>query len=765
LTIEARPLSLCTRDVSVALDARHGTPPYTFEIEGDDAGLVLVTEGASTTLQATPAHAKDYAVTVRVTDADDVTTERDLRFHASETPAIRPAELPSVCPDEMYDVELAADGGDSDDYVFTAELDAATGLSVDAGHLSGHFKNASGKRETLSVILRVESNGCVSEPVVLELTQENANADVCPHIRIVSEAPSLPPPCAGSPYLRSFDAWGGEQGYSWADVSVPRGLSFDASSRELSGIPEEAGTVTLAVTDANHRTIQSDFELPAARGSCWFAYLAPSDGTPRLNLFDALVGNRKSFPTGAGAAPVLDFKFSPDGRFIAYRTGADPNAAALRLLEVHGFRQQQLDLEGVGHYAWSDDGLTLAVGFAGGAGAFLTGVDVSGDGGSDATNADYPTFTPVAVPAPLLADPVWVAGSKLGLLVDPYGGYIEPLLTAREASSFTAPDDSNAVYFSDGVYLRAAPEGVFVVPPESAAIAYFGADGAPAVLHEEVLVAPNGRFAARAEQPSASAPGTLSIFKPTSASFSTQNDVVPEDTEEGCDAVLGWSVDGTRLVCASQAESPATGAVLAVFDVDADTGTVAPPNPVRGTYAFPSPSQGQTGLARLFSPRGGRFAFATSARTYVTPTAAGAATVDVIGPDGTAPSAVALAFSPDERFLAEQRDSKLRVFDFQGASANWLDVVPPAGEPAAALPCSEDLRAPATPLGPGTPYCGAFNEHLTIAWSPDSRLLAFATSAGAIYVEDFRLSTLPTELATTECGSACVAGENFAFQP
>jgi hypothetical protein len=759
LPVNFQPDSLCTHDVSGSLSSANGTPPYTFTIDGDTSDFTIVQDGDNSSLQGKPGASGDYSVVVLVSDAANGHGQRTIDFHVNETPVLRTTSLPSACPDQKYDAVFAADGGNPADYVFTANVDATTGLALHGSHLSGRFVNETGKRGTVPVQVSVESDNCTSAPITLELTEEAATAAVCPHIGIVGGDPSLPPPCANNAYHQSFEAWGGTQGYVWGAENPPAGLKFDSSLQALTGTPEAAGTLTIDVTDAKGRTVQSDFELGPARNACWLAYLAPSSGATRLNLFDSLLDNRESFPSDTAANPVLDFKFSPDGRFVAYRTGTDPSAARLALLEMADFREQAFNFDGVTHYAWSDDSLTLAVGYGSSDDPLLGGVDVSGDGGSGTTPM-YPELTPVEVTTPVGSDPVWLAGTSVGFLslVD---GYWEIQWATRTASGFADLNFPDDTAWGDGVFLRAAPEGFFAIPRKEDIIVYYGTDGSASVNHDQVLVAPNGRFVA--EQSG----GALELFKPANFSWSTRHVPVPDATQDGCDAVLAWSSDATELACARTRSDDTSHADIVIFDIDPANGAPGPARPVQDIYDYPSPALGMTGLARLFSPSGKRFAFTTDSMLYSTPTASGATTLDFTADSASPPgSDVVLGFSLDERFLVEHRGSKLRLFDLQKPPAVWPDVVVSGEAPARAATCSEDLRAPALPPPAHPAYCGDFAAQSAFSWCPNSRLLAVATADGRLLVKDLRFDgVITTKSATTDCGGACVAGDKFAFQP
>jgi WD40 repeat protein len=747
----------------VSVSAENGTPPYHFELVGAPAGVSLEEDGTGATLHGTFADANDYSVTVRATDSDGRTGARTTTLHVHDTPVVATTTLPDACPDQVYAAPLSATGGEGD-YTFTIDVDPATGLSGIADEVTGHFVNTTGQSGSVAVHVTATSRGCTSAPATLTLPQNSLGNPACAQLSIVANpdvdvAPGLPAPCAGYAYDASFAVRAGVPGYTWQAVATPPGLSFDPDSRVLSGTPATdltgKSSVTLQVTDGVGRTIESSFQLGAPRAQCWLAYLAPSTGSTALNLFDPVLDHRQQFPSDPGNNPVLDFKFSPDGRWLAYRTGTDPTAAGLSLLEMTTFREQSFDFEAVGHYSWSDDANTLAVGFATDQGTFLGGVDMSAGAGNGATLA-FPELVPVA--AQVDTDPIWFAGSNVAFFARLDVDYNVLTTTARTGTGFLDPVLSDDAY-SDLTHLRAAPAGVFVLPDPKLRINYYPDDGSSAVGHgPKALIAPNGRFVADVLT-STPTDGTLEIYQPANTSFAKVHATTPDQSSAGCLALLGWAPDGSEVVCAEGESS--SEAQLNIFNIDGQTKAIPAPLIVRGVYDFPA--LGQTGLARLFSPSGDRLAFMSGNTLYATPIAAGGTTVDLTFPFNSAPGGtdVVLGFSPDGRFLLAHRGSTLNLFDFR-LPQNQLPSFLHNDEAVASAPaCDEDFQAP-----PGD-YCGESRTHMSFAWSPDSRLVAVATSTGALLVKDLNYveqGTILTVSASSECTS-CTAGDQFAFQP
>jgi hypothetical protein len=760
--------------------AENGTPPYTFTLLDDGDGLSIDTSGDDATIRGTFTSAGDFPLNVRVQDKSGDLGEARVILHAHETPVVTTTALPDACPNEMYSTTISARGGEGGDYVFKIDVDPATGLVGNGDVLSGHFQSLSAQPDLIDVNVSVQSGSCTSPPVTLNLKQDAPGTPVCPQITIYGGDPTLPAPCAGQEYGASFVVSEGTPGYLWKQVSAPAGFAFDANAQSVTGMPtadsaRDGGDLIIQVTDLAGRTIEDTFSIAPARNKCWLAYLAPSSGATRLNLFDPLLDNRRTFPDPTDTDPVLDFKFSPDGRLLAYRTGLTDSSGQLSLVELATFRQQTLDFSRVEHYAWAGDSLTLAVSFETEQGRFLSGVDVTGDGGPSTVLA-FPELTAVA--ADVDSDLLWFAGTQLAFFNSDFDNRLV-MTTAHSGASFSAPFTHNDDAFSEGSYLHPAPSGVFAVPSSDYVIAYFPDDDSDAVAHDSVLLAPTAGIAAGASD------ATLEVFRPGSASYPPP--VQPDATSPDCDTLvsvsdskndLGGGTAGasnqaaasilSHVACAHTVQSDPERAQLVVFNVDPDIQhlqgplQVADPITVRGDYDFPS--SGRTGLARLFSASGKRFAFATDTSVYSTPVVVNGATVDLsfTFDAGTAGADAVFAFSPDDRWLLEHRGTHLNLFDLTN-TPHLVSGFILAGEDSPLAPaCSEDFRAQ-----PGD-YCGEFRAHASFAWSPDSSLVAVATSSGSLLVKDLRFSgqaSMTTTTVTDDCGISCLSGERFAFQP
>jgi hypothetical protein len=189
---------------------------------------------------------------------------------------------------------------------------------------------------------------------------------------------SLRAACNALPYSGQLIASGGQEPYTYR-LSTTSDFTL-GSDGALSGTPLGAGlrSLRVEVVDAEATTVEVPLRLQV-REHCWVAYLSRETGTSRLHLTDVRATTRKVFPALAeGAREAFDFAFSPDGRFLAFRAGADAASAALYLLNPDASEAQVVPFAApVAAYAWSGNGEYLAVILRGaGDDWFLSGLEV-----------------------------------------------------------------------------------------------------------------------------------------------------------------------------------------------------------------------------------------------------------------------------------------------------------------------------------------------------------------------------------------------------
>lgn len=755
LAIDGGALSTGCSGSELTLDiaANGGRAPFQWTL-APASDFALTPEGAHATLAGTPLSAGNVSLSVSVTDADGLRGEREWLVMVHDPPVITTTTLPSVCPSEVYAATLAATGGDGESYVWSSTLDPVTGLAIEGEQLRGTFTTDLAGSTALDVSLTVESAGCRSAPATLALEVENASADACPEITPVELVPALPAPCRGSEYAAELIVHNGKAPYVWKPVSLPEGLTFDVDSQRISGIPHTAGSVTVQVEDGAGRTVQASFELEP-RDSCWLAYVSAESGVARLQLFDPVLRARRALPDDPLVGPVVDFAFSPDGRFVAYRTLGEPGTERVRVLEMSTFREQELPFESVSAYTWSTDSASLVVAYVEDQVRYLGGIDAAQaiSGGSSGTPIEFPLLG--STPAAVDVGPFLFADAQVAFFSDsPPTQTVS--VTRLLQGAFTTPSTLSEQYLP-GATIRPAAEGFFVIPTGTFVLAYYGADGAAGVPHDQVprelrAIAPSGRYLARVDAPD------LELFRAEEASY---RDDPPTDSASGCSAILAWAEGRERIACATEVDG---FGVVSLFDVDTTTHELVPlEEAVRGNYEYPLGAHVQR--RRLFSRSGGRFLFTTDDRVY-------AATLDEGTPrieleiDATVPlppndnSFSALSFSPNEHFFLVHRGARLRVVELE-SEANRVDETLADDLPISER-CEEDFR------NVGSGYCGSEGPLKSYEWSSDSNWVVFQSDSGSLQVFDLRfweLREFDTIPVMESCAGDCPGRGAFAFQP
>jgi hypothetical protein len=741
--------------LSRLLQASGGVGPYTWRIVQAPPGLQLSGEnGVEVELEGEPG--EPGSVIVELEDsAGSTTRSQELRVY--ESPRVATEQLPSLCAGEPYSAVLLASGGNPDEYVWSAELVPAPGqpgslaelgLLLQGATLSAADSAPIEQWAPFPIALSVRDAHCSSRQLELDVDVVPGDASACPRIRIANPPPldQLPAPCRGNAYTEAFTVEGGEPPFLWSELSLPPGLHFDAESATLSGISEGDGVLTLELSDANARTIQKSYPV-RARDKCWLAYLASESGPARLSLVDGSLlerqpeSARRELPAQAGSEGVLDFQFSPDGRFIAYRVGVAASSARLELAALSADEVLPLDFAGaVGEYAWSPDASALAVAFTSGAEPRLGGVLVAG--------AAPLASTPLAgLPRQLL----WTDAEHLAFFTaDPELPMLRWLVTAELAGAgFGAPSAHTETAFSDSAQLFGGAGGVFAAEPATGLLEFFASDGGPPTVHApSALVSPSGAFAGLARD------GALQLYRGLDPSFAAA--ATPLLRADGCTSLLAWASGRERIACAAER---AGEHAIALFDVrrapDPALSALAPLR-VAGVPAAAETS----GRRRSLSASGSWFALAGDEQLYVVRADGPSPRLWAALPNsllGTRPGA--LAFAPDEGWLLIGAGNSLWVVDLEQGPESLRELS------ASALfddACSESFLE-----GRGH-WCGS-DPVAGPAWSSPADLVAFRSTLGTLELVD--LSRLRDgEVAApvspdSACSEACRSGDSFRFQP
>ena len=608
--------------------------------------------------------------------------------------------------------------------------------------------------------------------------------------------PQLPHPCGSEHYTRDFSVFGGTGPYQWQVASTtgswqiaPQPNSADSSQARLTGDPAGSTLLTVTVIDGLGFFKQNIYSL-IPRTSCKIAYVYSDLNGAKLSVRDPLLDTDASANLAHNVS-VYDFRFSPNGRFLAYRFGKDdthPLGAHLSLFDFSTMQDQALTFQedAVNAFAWSPDSKVLAVALTKANGqSQLTGVRPT----STASGIELNPLTAVVAVDPIQSDLYWVGSQFVGFhtadtpdLETPPGR--STIFYAQLVSNtFTTPAPIIDALYRPGLVVMTAPGGLFAVGPLDKRT-YFNAIGSfPAytVYHESRVIDPGGNYSARV------ADKLLQVFE--AADVGAANNEVPFQTssaaaEHNCPKLLTWASKRERVACVAHvAQANASWGELRIFEVGTDKPPQILPSVVKGSCL--KDAQG-TPLAscssseydydeltsaaqpRALSPSGDWLAFVTGAQSGAASALYWAdlrATTKTLSRKFGKPAMAAglpnaFGFSPSERYLLHQNGKQLMAHllsaDPQGPDDLEVD---PALDASASAPCSEDfVTAP-------TRWCGGVDASQAFVWSPDpsSELFAYRKAEMLIAVELTPHTLARHELAAPACNGSC-SGQ-FAFQP
>ena len=481
-------------DLELELGAIGGEEPYTWRLLQAPAGVRLSAASGSVVALAGEPEGAGQVVVELVDAVGRRALSEDFAIH--QRPTIDSSTLPALCAGAGYRVPLEGWGGDADTLVWSARLVTDDGLSLQALGLKVVGSTLSGVSiaEDLApgrvrVQLGLRDRWCEADDVELELELATLDADVCPSIAITGQAAGrLPPPCLGNRYTETALVEGGVPPFTWTELASPPGLYFDVDTGVIEGIPSDDGELALAVTDGDGRTVEASYDV-SVRDRCWLAYVAGGVAPARLALVDPRLldrqpeNARRQFPEG-GSAAVQDYRFSPDGRFIAYRSGPAADALGVELVRVvDGATAPVVLPEPAAEYAWSLDSSILFVA-TGVAQRVLRAIDVSGLAEREKELADAPVLGARPIPTPL--GPLAAVGDRelAFLAVDTGAPTRTRLVTAGlVGSSLALPSTRSELDFSASARVDGASGGALVTDPETGAASFFPRDGRAPATH------------------------------------------------------------------------------------------------------------------------------------------------------------------------------------------------------------------------------------------------------------------------------------------
>lgn len=261
------------------LDARGGTAPYSFAIDGNmPAGLRLNPDG---TITGTPLVAGPAQFRVRVTDRRGQSASSACSLAVDRGSfGIASCPLPEAYSGEPYAHTISATGG-NEPYRFNEAAPLPTGLRISPdGYLSGVLDRPG----TYPVALRVTDQTGLS-------ATRSCNLTVRPQALRITNVCPLPTAKLGQAYRFEFNVAGGAGPYEFESTDLPAGLRLVNGA--IAGTPTEAGFYPLLFR-VRDRTGQATIfecgivvelpELPAVRITGLPANLSPASAGPRFNI-------------------------------------------------------------------------------------------------------------------------------------------------------------------------------------------------------------------------------------------------------------------------------------------------------------------------------------------------------------------------------------------------------------------------------------------------------------------------------------------------
>lgn len=303
----------------LTFSAANGTAPYRWQGgEGVPPGLTL---DASGTISGTPTTSGAFTFPVRAIDSRDVFVTQTFAVTIDPSPLVITTVSPlfNATVGISYAQTLSASGG-APPYRWEVTSGDTAGLTLEA--TSGVLQGTPRTAGTILLNVRVTDSTGASVSRAFSIT-------VNPPTLTIPSPSTLPNGSVGANYTYTFTVVGGTAPYTWSlsAGNVP-GLTFDATSATLSGIPSVGGAFpfSLSVRDVNGATatrtftititaaalrITSDIELPNATLAADYShtmnatggsapYIWSATGLPEGLAIDTSTGFISGAPAAAG---------------------------------------------------------------------------------------------------------------------------------------------------------------------------------------------------------------------------------------------------------------------------------------------------------------------------------------------------------------------------------------------------------------------------------------------------------------------------------
>jgi len=262
ITTSSLPADTVGIAYSQTLAAGGGVEPYAWAIHAGSLPAGLSLDTASGTISGTPSAAGTSNFTVRVTDNVSASGTKALSIVINPIPSVTTTSLPAGVMGGAYSQTLASAGGTAPIIwsVSDGSLPAGLSLGASSGKISGTPNAAGTSSFTVTATDGVGATGTVGLSIVINAA-----------LAIVTD--NMADGTIDVEYSQTARADGGIAPYAWSVISgsLPAGLTLDASSGEIAGIPTALtfSKFTLKVKDSQStpRTATRSFTInvyPAA---------------------------------------------------------------------------------------------------------------------------------------------------------------------------------------------------------------------------------------------------------------------------------------------------------------------------------------------------------------------------------------------------------------------------------------------------------------------------------------------------------------------